>query len=99
MEKFIFKPYPGYKGTEVALISLLKENLNKDDQDLLDAFKKKLSSDNLTCHGKMMNRFENLIVIQFSFFNKTNCDYKNHTLYVFSLNARSNEWNLNRYTL
>lgn len=96
MEKFIFRSFPGSIEAEGALIKLLTDNLDKNSDDLIELFKKKFSSDNLTSHGKIMTRTLNLVVMQFSAYNRSNKDYQSHKLFVFCKES-TGEWTLNRY--
>lgn len=55
-EKFAFRKVSMTENVEIEFIKTLEDNANKSDEDLLKAFKNKLSSDNVTCHASMLSR-------------------------------------------
>lgn len=96
-EKFAFRKVSMTENVEIEFIKILEDNANKNDEDLLKAFKNKLSSDNVTCHASMLSRTKTHIIFQISKFSKITNSYRDHELWLFEINT--NNPTLNRFRI
>lgn len=84
-EKFAFRKVSMTENVEIEFIKTLEDNANKSDEDLLKAFKNKLSSDNVTCHASMLSRTTTHVIFQISKFSKITNSYRDHELWLFEI--------------
>lgn len=96
-EKFAFRKVKMSEGVEVEFIKLLTSVETKNDEDLLKAFKNKLSSDNVTCHASMLSRTTTHVIFQISKFSKITNSYRDHELWLFEID--NNNIILNRFRI
>lgn len=98
-EKFAFQKVSMTENVEIEFIKTLEDNANKNDKDLLKAFKNKLSSDNITCHASMLSRTTTHVIFQVSEFSKITNSYRDHELWLFEINIDNNNTTLNRFRI
>lgn len=96
-EKFAFRNVNMSQGVEVEFIKLLTSLETKSDDEIIKAFKEKISSDLVTCHAEMLSRTPSQIIFQTSRFSKSYTFYKNWELWVFS--NILGVWTLNRFRI
>lgn len=89
-EKFTFRKVSMTENVEMEFIKTLEDNANKSDEDLLKAFKNKLSSDNVTYHASMLSRTITHVIFQISKFSKITNSYRDHELWLFEMDDNNN---------
>ena len=100
-EKFAFRNVNMSQGVEVEFIKLLTSLETKSDDEIIKAFKEKISSDLVTCHADMLVRTTDKIIFQTSKFNKRERVYNSWEMWVFikTLFLESPSWTLNRFRI
>lgn len=100
-EKFAFRKVKMSEGVEVEFIKLLTSVETKSDDEIIKAFKEKISSDLVTCHADMLVRTTDKIIFQTSKFNKRERVYNSWEMWVFikTLSLESSSWTLNRFRI
>lgn len=100
-EKFAFRNVNMSQGVEVGFIKLLISVETKSDDEIIKAFKEKISSDFVTCHADMLVRTTDKIIFQTSKFNKRERIYSSWEMWVFikTPSLESSSWTLNRFRI
>ena len=100
-EKFAFRNVNMSQGVEVEFIKLLTSVETKSDDEIIKAFKEKISSDLVTCHADMLVRITDKIIFQTSKFNKRERVYNSWEMWVFikTPSLESSSWTLNRFRI
>lgn len=100
-KKFAFRNVNMSQGVEVEFIKLLTLLETKSDEDIIKAFKEKISSDLVTCHADMLVRTTDKIIFQTSKFNKRERVYNSWEMWVFikTPSLESSSWTLNRFRI
>lgn len=100
-EKFAFRNVNMSQGVEVEFIKLLTSLETKNDDEIIKAFKEKISSDLVTCHADMLVRTTDKIIFQTSKFNKRERVYNSWEMWVFikTTSLESSSWTLNRFRI
>lgn len=100
-EKFAFRNVNMSQGVEVEFIKLLTSLETKSDDEIIKAFKGKISSDLVTCHADMLVRTNDKIIFQTSKFNKRERVYNSWEMWVFikTPSLESSSWILNRFRI
>lgn len=100
-EKFAFRNVNMSQGVEVEFIKLLTSLETKSDDEIIKAFKEKISSDLVTCHAGMLVRTTDKIIFQTSKFNKRGRVYNSWEMWVFikTPSLESSSWTLNRFRI
>lgn len=100
-EKFAFRNVNMSQGVEVEFIKLLTSLETKSDDEIIKAFKEKISSDLVTCHAGMLVRTNDKIIFQTSKFNKRERVYNSWEMWVFikTPSLESSSWTLNRFRI
>lgn len=100
-EKFAFRNVNMSQGVEVEFIKLLTSVETKSDDEIIKAFKEKISSDLVTCHADMLVRTIDKIIFQTSKFNKRERVYNSWEMWVFikTPSLESSSWTLNRFRI
>lgn len=100
-EKFAFRNVNMSQGVEVEFIKLLTSVETKSDDEIIKAFKEKISSDLVTYHADMLVRTTDKIIFQTSKFNKRERVYNSWEMWVFikTPSLESSPWTLNRFRI
>lgn len=100
-EKFAFRNVNVSQGVEVEFIKLLTSVETKSDDEIIKAFKEKISSDLVTCHADMLVRTTDKIIFQTSKFKKRERVYNSWEMWVFikTPSLESSSWTLDRFRI